>query len=475
MGGSRAKPAPGRAVRLRARIATVLAAAVVATLGLASRGTPRLQADSAIQVKGTPQVQNGFPTEAVFSIDLTSNAGDLSDVTLHWQFPPSNVGNSGHADFDPGSTVHAQYHLRTSGNSGYEPPTKTIRYYWTATDKAGNQLQTDPVDWSYDDPRFQFKKVSNGNLTLYYYSGSDANAQRVLNIGRQALDKAGQLDGATVDFPVHLVAYANQADVTPALSHESASVDPNILGQALPPDTVVLDIGNLTGADNDDTVRHELTHLVNASAVAGPYKEALPLWLDEGLAVFAQQDPGGFDSFVAQAIRRDSVVPLTSLSPGLRGTNAGLFYGEAWSIVNFLVSKYGPEKMAQLLAQFKGGATEDKAFQQAYGMDRSGVYDAWRQSVGLRSAAAPQATQQAAPSRNSSQQQPQPTQSGSGSNAVATAPPAPAPKPSSRSSGDSSSDTVTAIALAVGGTALLLALLGGAVIGGLAMSRRGQR
>src|SRR5262249_52951475 len=104
-------------------------------------------------------------------------------------------------------------------------------------------------------------------------------------------------------------------------------------------------------------------HLVNASAVAGSYKEALLLWLDEGLAVFAQQDLGGFDSFVAQAIRRDSVVPLTSLSPGLRGTNAGLFYGEAWSIVNFLVSKYGPEKMVQLLAQFKGGATEDKAFQ----------------------------------------------------------------------------------------------------------------
>src|SRR5205823_5475321 len=151
---------------------------------------------------------------------------------------------------------------------------------------------------------------------------------------------------------------------------------------------------------NEDTVRHELTHLVNARAVDD--RQTLPLWLDEGLAVYGQNDPGGFGDAITQAIRQNKVVPITSLAPSLRGTDAGLFYGEAWSITSFLVKTYGQEKFAQLLAAFKGGASEDQAFTKAFGLDRNGVYNAWRKSVGLSEVAAPAAAPSQAPSRNAS-------------------------------------------------------------------------
>ncbi len=452
-----------------------LLACVIALAAGHAGALARVQAANAITVNGTPSVDNQFPNSVAFGIDATSAAGSISDISFHFQLLPTGTPASGAAQFDSAGTVHAVYTLRASGNNSYLPPTKVIRYYWLIQDGAGNQLQTDPVDWMYQDTRFQFKTATNGNLTLYYVSGSEANAKRLLDVGRAALDKAGALNGVPIDFPVHLVTYATQAQVQPALSHESKSVDPNILGQADAPDIVVLVAGDLTGADNEDTVRHELTHLVNARAVDG--KQTLPLWLDEGLAVFGQNDPGGFGDAVAQAIRQNKVVPITSLAPSLRGTDAGLFYGEAWSITSFLVKTYGQEKFAQLLAAFKGGASEDQAFMKAFGVDRNGVYNAWRKSVGLSAVAAPVAAPSQAPARNASAPQPpSATQQSDANSSSATQPTIAAPPPPKSASANSSTSTddVTPIVLGIVGGIIALALLSAAVVGGLMLSRRGR-
>jgi len=457
--------------------------ALVAACSIALGSAPGpARADNALTVNGTPTVDNKFPTEVQFSIDATSSAGDINDATLHYQLLPSNVGVSARAEFDTGKIVHAVYHLRTAGNPLYVPPTKTIRYYWTLQDASGNQTKTDPVDWSYDDTRFKFKKASNGNLTLYYYTGSDANAQRILAVGRGALDKASALNGAPLDFPIHLVTYGNQAEAGAAFSHESKSFDPSILGQADPPDIVVLVAGDLSGAENEDTVRHELTHLVNARAVQGPSGQTsptFPLWLDEGLAVNSQNDPGGFQNSVQDAIRRDSVVQLRNLTGGFRGSNSDLFYGESWSITHFLVTTYGPDNMAQLLAAFKAGQSEDAAFTKAYGLDRDGIYNAWRKSVGLNAVPASGARPPAAPSQapasnqGSSPAPPAPNQGGVGPiSEPSVSPPANPTRTANKSS--SSDDTLPIVLLGVAGGALFLALIVAAVFGGLALSRRGR-
>jgi len=437
----------------------------------------RPAAADAIAVTSAPAVQNKFPNEIDFSIGLASSAGDITDVQLHYALQPGGVLTTAKATFDRGPSVQATYALRTAGNPLYVPPTKVISYYWTAQDSAGNTLQTQPAQFEYDDPRFPFKKLTNGNLTIYYYSGTDSAAKNLLDIGRQALDRAAQLNGAPVDFDIHLVVYGSQSDVAAALSHELQGGDPNVIGQADPPNIVVLDAGNLTGQENEDTVRHELTHLVNARAVQGAFKDSLPLWLDEGLAVYAQKDPGGFALAVQQAIRADRVVPISSLTPSFRGINPDLFYGEAWSITRFLATNFGDGKIAQLLAQFKAGKTEDQAFQAVYGMDRVGIYNAWRKSVGLNPISAPPAGAPSAPARQSAAtQQSAPTQEAAtqGSSAGdAGAANAGAGRAGSASSGSGPDPLVIAIG-AVAGAATVLALLGIAVVGGLALSRRGR-
>jgi acyl-CoA-binding protein len=60
-----------------------------------------------------------------------------------------------------------------------------------------------------------------------------------------------------------------------------------------------------------------------------------------------------------------------------------LFYGQAWSLVNFLIETYGPAKLAELYATFKDGSTADKALLKVYGFDQGGLEDDWRASLGL--------------------------------------------------------------------------------------------
>ena len=91
-------------------------------------------------------------------------------------------------------------------------------------------------------------------------------------------------------------------------------------------------------------------------------------------------------SALSDAIENDTVFSLQRMSSGSlahTSKNVSLFYGESWSVVSFLIDKYGEDKFAELFATFKQGSTVDKAFQQVYGFDQDGLENAWRESVGL--------------------------------------------------------------------------------------------
>jgi hypothetical protein len=97
-------------------------------------------------------------------------------------------------------------------------------------------------------------------------------------------------------------------------------------------------------------------------------------------------------------------------SPTGDSSKVTLFYGQAWSLVNFLIETHGPARFAELFATFKEGSTADKALLKAYGFDQDGLEDAWRASLGLspRQRATPTAT----PSPSTTPAQPSPTPAG---------------------------------------------------------------
>jgi hypothetical protein len=454
--------AGGEGVATRCLLLLVL----VALFGLTAA---RVRAAGPITVTAAPSVQDKFPAELDFSISAEDSV-PITDAVLHYTLLPSTSSVLARGDFQKGTSVQAQYRMLSNGNPLYLPPGKQIRYTWELTDQNGATLTTDPQTASFDDTRFQWKTATSGNLTFSYYSGTDAEAKSLLDVGRAAIDKAAQLEGTQVNFPIKLFAYASSQDFLPAAQKESAATDPGLHGQAQEPDTVLFWASSLQGSDTQDTVRHELTHLVTAQAVQGGFSGLLPLWLNEGASVYAQASPGEFGVAIQQAIDNDAVVPIQVLESS-RGVDVGLFYGESWALVKYLIDTGGPPKFAQLLASIKTGKSIDQALQGAYGFDRSGLYNAWRDSVHLSGPSAAQSQTQS-PQPQTGQQAA--ASSGNGPDANATVDSGPPPSRGSAQSTSSGSDSGTTILLLTLGGSLMLLLLAASIGLGLVLAQRSR-
>jgi hypothetical protein len=219
-------------------------------------------------------------------------------------------------------------------------------------------------------------------------------------------------------------------------------------GQRVASDTVLVLSNGAT-----ETLRHELAHILTKQAGEGPFAR-LPSWLDEGTAMYAQNAPGaGFEGSIDLAIERNRVLSLRSMSSPTGNPNAvNLFYGQAWSVITYLVETHGQEKFAQLYAVFKEGSTIDNALEEVYGFDLGGLEDGWRESVGL----GPRTAEQQEPNSD-------PTQAPRQDEAPNTQP---------RGNAASSEDDGTSVIPAIAIGALGLAVLAVAATGGVILRKR---
>jgi hypothetical protein len=352
----------------------------LAVLFLGTIVSPTASAQGGIEVTAT-DVVNSFPEEVVFRLSAHSEA-TIEEVTLHYEILPDGVMAYGRPDFTPAERVQVDFHLK--GNDpprSYLAPGTQIDYFWEVEDSAGNKLTTEPATFVYEDIRFSWESASEGNVSVYWYDGSRSSAESSLEVARETLDEMSALLGVTIDYPVKIWIYDSYEDMLPALVQRSEAHAQRVivLGERVASDTVLLQ-----GEGAGDTLRHELTHIVTHVAGEGPYG-SMPTWLDEGTAMYGQSEPGeGYTSALDRAVERDSLLSVRSMtSPTGDASKVSLFYGQAWSLVDFLIETHGPTKFAELFATFKEGSTVDKALLKVYGFDQDGFEDAWRASLGL--------------------------------------------------------------------------------------------
>jgi hypothetical protein len=324
------------------------------------------------------EVANNFPDEIVFRLSATANA-DIQKATVLYQILPDGVLAYGVPDFQPGRQVQVDFHLNVNDAQLYLAPGANIVYHWEIEDAAGNELSTEPATFVYEDTRFDWVSASEGSVSVHWYGRADSESY--LRVASDTLERMSALLGAQVDFPVKVWVYDDNDDMLAALPRRSQGqeIERRTAGVRVASDTVLM-----LADGGGDILRHELTHVVTSVAGEGPYG-VLPAWLDEGTAMYAQSEPGeGFTSALDRAVDRDSLLSVRSMtSPTGDPDKVTLFYGEAWSLVSFLVEEYGEAKFAQLFATFKEGSTTDNALRQVYGFDQEGLEDAWRTSLGL--------------------------------------------------------------------------------------------
>jgi hypothetical protein len=413
-------------------------AAFVAIAVLVAGAPVSARAQQAISVV-SDETQNEFPRGVSFSISFHAPA-EVKEVRLQYHLAPDGTGATAVASCTGGATTTCTFSL-VSGAGISIIPGAEITYHWDIEDAAGDKLSTDDKLYIHEDTRFTFKTLTQDNLTLYYHSGSAGQAQGVLNAAADTLQKIGALERVQVTFPVKVFLYATADEMQPAIAPGGPGRGVQILGEVVYSDTAMVsaDVSTL------DITRHEVAHIVTGVATKGPF--GIAGWLNEGISVYAQSRLlEGHADALQSAIDGDRVLSFKELNSPASGSVAGtvgIYYGEAGSIVKFLVDTYGPDKFADLLKVFKDGTTADKGFQTVYGFDQLGMENAWRASVGLaaRSASAtatPQNTQEA--------------------RAAAT----PADTAASPSSSGGSGTPVVTIAIIIALAALLLAAVVGA-------------
>ena len=413
-------------------------------------------------------VENGFPDTLTFKATVSADT-DLARVEVRYTILPDGTDAFGGPTFGAGKTATVEFELKVNDPPrAYFPSGSTFRYYWWAEDMNGTTFQTDPVDYLYLDNRFEWQPIELGSLTLYFHSGSQPYAEALAQVGNEGLQRTGALLGVTVPFPVRVFLYNDPDEMVPALSQRSEAYSERVVtgGVRVSSDLVFV----AKGFDNTpDTLRHELAHVVTKVAGVGAFGD-LPTWLDEGTAVYAQSEPGeGYEDAVNDAIANDRALSLRAMGsqpndPGL----VNLAYGQAWSVVKYLVDTYGQPTFAQFFAEFKKGATPDDALTATYQLTTDGLDAGWRAAHGLPER--PSSTPTTAPSTSATPGAtltPFVANPGTPAASTTAAPNTSAPAPGAK---DGDANPGVLVALAAAGVALVILL----VAGGFAMRRRGS-
>jgi len=119
---------------------------------------------------------------------------------------------------------------------------------------------------------------------------------------------------------------------------------------------------------------HELTHIIFREYIG---EGKLPLWLDEGVAVYMEDKYGDTYRngiyFLKEEIAKDNYIKFSKLNEiRVRSLNdreqdyINLFYLESFSIINFIMKKYGKHKFSNFLRRLRKGDGLEQALSKSF-------------------------------------------------------------------------------------------------------------
>lgn len=360
-------------------LSAALVLAVVSALAVVQGAAPAPA--SAVTVHSASIVSE-FP--AGFRIRLTADSpNQIDSLAIRLRIGQQTRTGYDYLEFaHEGRSIDAELLWRTNTAANYIPPGTVITYRFEFVDVDGGRLETDYAAFTYHDPRFVWREISEGPVTVSYHGRSDARAMDILRASVDTLNRLSPLLGADEDEPVRVTVYNTWDEMRHAIPPSSAAVGRRIIteGQAFTNIGTLLVLGSRSAAG---TASHEMAHIVVHRAGEGPARK-VPPWLHEGLAEYANIDPGtSYDAALRRAVRHDRLLPVTRMGtlPG-RPDDIILFYGQSKALVRMMIDDFGSEKMREFMARYKDGATIDRALEQTYSLDRDGIENRLRRSLG---------------------------------------------------------------------------------------------
>lgn len=339
-----------------------------------------VQAQGGLAILGS-SAQAEFPYRLNFSLSAESDV-NITDIRLHYQVDRigfARVTSEAYIEFAPANTVDINWSLEMVMIGGL-PPGSSVEYWWTVEDANGGKVETAPVQVKFNDNRYSWQSLTAGKVTIYWYQGGESFAQELMATAQQALAQLAEDTGAELEKPVELYIYANAQDLQGAMIYPqewtggATFIRYGVVAIGIAPAN--LDWGKRA-------IAHELTHLVINQVTLNPYI-GLPTWLDEGLAMHNEGPlESAFADSLSLAITENRLISVRSLASPFSAyaEESVLSYAESYSLIDFLITNYGGEKMLDLLHTFRQGSSYDGALEEVYGFNMDGLDTLWRNYI----------------------------------------------------------------------------------------------
>ncbi len=368
-----------------------LAAILTLALVTLSAASPAFADEGDIEI-AEATAESRFPDGILFRVEARS-AGIIDEVRVFIK-KADQTGRSSYRNIDvePGESIAGETLLPVSTGADYIPPGTKLTYHFEVRDKAGGVVKTERTEFIYEDSRFEWLTVSDDLITVYYYGEFvEQRARIILEAARETMANMVDVLGIVPTDPLRIVSYNNYRHMVMALPFRSQAVSEDLQAQGMAfSDERVLLIhafdSTVTG-----TVSHEFVHLLVAEA-AGGSSAAVPSWLNEGLAEYGNIDKTDeYDAALRYGIYTRRIRPLWYL-----GTFSGqpedilIAYGQGKSVVEYMVRRWGEDKIPELFAALRRTRNIDNALLQIYGVDQYGMDSAWRTSLGLDTLPSPE-------------------------------------------------------------------------------------
>jgi len=325
-----------------------------------------------------------FPSQITFSVEL-AGAATIKAVTLEYsvdQLACGTVKARALPTFRPAQNVKAAWAWKMQ-DSGSLPPGAQIRWQWRVTDANGDQLLTEPRVVTWLDDVHAWQTLTSQKVNLHWYRGNEAFARRMLGAAQAGLATVSQKLGLQPDRPIDLYLYADGDEMRQAVFYE-----PDWMGGVAYPKNNIAIIG-IAPADEawgKRAIAHEITHIL-VDKFGFSCLGSRPTWLDEGLAVLIEGGPTRAEQEQFQAaLRDDDLIALSGLDASFSKDDytVSLAYTESYSVVNFLVTRYGREKLLNMISLLREGAATQPALQAVYGLDEVALENAWLAQLGAK-------------------------------------------------------------------------------------------
>lgn len=232
---------------------------------------------------------------------------------------------------------------------------------------------------------FEWQVMATDHFRVYFYVEEEQLAQTAAQIAETAYGDLSEKYNHEISDKVPLIiysspAYFSQTNVIPGLLPESVGGFTEFMkGRVVVP-------FNGSYADFEHVIRHELVHAFMLSRLDEVYEHrgrtrgvGPPLWFTEGLAEYWSKKWDARADMVVGDMAVSGKMPSISEMYSVRGTYFMYKLGE--SILHFIDSTYGPDKIARLFDNWHKGRSFDEIVRITTGDDLDEISRKWEYSI----------------------------------------------------------------------------------------------